>query len=297
MVGDFAKGLTQYEARWQQANFEKLRHSQVPRWTANIPLNDKTILVWDEQGLGDSLQFCRYLKLLKQMAGKVVLEVIAPLVSLMQSLDQDILVFSRNQVTEQIHLQIPMMSLPLELGTRLDNIPAPIPYLYADPIKQQQWSKYLGSTNKPKIGLVWSGRASHYNNFNRSIPLKYLLPLNELDIELHSLQIEYDDEDALLMATHSRIHTHQTHIHDFSDTAALIANMDLVISVDTSVAHLAGAMGKPLWLLLPFVAEFRWMQDIPSTPWYPQARLFRQKKIADWQTVVSEVIQALKKSF
>ncbi len=293
MVGDYAQGLRQYESRWQEASFEKARHSQVPRWNSSISLKGKTLLVWDEQGLGDSLQFCRYLKQLANMGGKVVLEVVQPLVSLMQTLHQDIQVYARGHVTEAVHLQIPMMSLALELGTRLENIPAPIPYLFADPLKQQQWSEWLGEKTKPRVGLVWSGRASHYNDFNRSIALTHPLPLCDLSIELHSLQLEYRSEDALTLALQDQIQQHQNRIQDFSDTAALVANMDLVISADTSVAHLAGAMGKPLWILLPYVAEYRWMQDVATSPWYPQARLFRQKKIRDWQGVVVELQQAL----
>ncbi len=293
MVGNFAQGLRQYEARWQALSFETARHRQVPRWTCEISLAGKTLLVWDEQGLGDSLQFCRYLKQLKRLGGKIVLEVVAPLVNLLQSLDQEIAVFARGHVTAAVHLQIPMMSLPLELGTRIENIPAAIPYLFADPLKQQQWSQQLGKKTQPRVGLVWSGRASHYNDFNRSIPLACLLTLCNMPIELHSLQLEYRDGDALQLAVDDQIQQHQHQIQDFADTAALVANMDLVISADTSVAHLAGAMGQALWILLPFVAEYRWMQDVPSTPWYPQARLFRQKKIGDWDTVVGEVKQAL----
>jgi hypothetical protein len=185
------------------------------------------------------------------------------------------------------------MSLPLAFKTTLATIPAKIPYLKADPARQHTWRERLGEHARLRVGLSWSGARSHTNDRNRSIPLRLLKPLLELPIEFHALQIEVRSEDAEAWATFPRLVSHQTELNDFSDTAALIEEMDLVISVDTSVAHLAGALGRPVWILLPFRPDFRWMLDRIDSPWYPTAVLFRQSAPDGWAGVISDIANRL----
>jgi hypothetical protein len=184
------------------------------------------------------------------------------------------------------------MSLPLAFGTEIDTIPAPARYLAADPERRAAWRARLGPQGRLRVGLAWSGNPLHGNDHNRSIALAQLAPLLEMDCEFVSLQKEHraQDIDALDAAGVRRM---DAHIGDFADTAALCELMDVVISVDTSVAHLAGALGKPLWVLLPHVADWRWLTEREDTPWYPAGRLFRQSKIGDWPGVVEAVKLAL----
>jgi ADP-heptose:LPS heptosyltransferase len=185
------------------------------------------------------------------------------------------------------------MSLPLAFKTTVETIPAQIPYLFADEAKKKQWRKNLGKKTIPRIGLVWSGSTTHVNDQNRSFPLVQLSDLLALSFEFHSLQKDVRAVDAKTLKQFSNIHQHQDDLLDFSDTAALVDAMDVVISVDTSVAHLAGAMGKPLFVLLPYVPDYRWMLDRSDSPWYPTARLFRQPALYDWDSVIAQVKQVL----
>jgi ADP-heptose:LPS heptosyltransferase len=187
----------------------------------------------------------------------------------------------------------PVMSLPLAFKTTVETIPAQIPYLFADEAKKKQWRKNLGKKTIPRIGLVWSGSTTHVNDQNRSFPLVQLSDLLALPFEFHSLQKDVRAVDAKTLKQFSNIHQHQDDLLDFSDTAALVDAMDVVISVDTSVAHLAGAMGKPLFVLLPYVPDYRWMLDRSDSPWYPTARLFRQPALYDWDSVIAQVKQVL----
>jgi hypothetical protein len=189
-----------------------------------------------------------------------------------------------------------MMSLPLALKTTLETIPASIPYLFADPEKTAIWEKKLGTKIAPRVGLVWSGRPDNKNDHKRSIALEIMRHLLELPFEFHSLQKEYKPTDASLLKTLLQILDHQHELKDFSDTAALVSEMDWVISVDTSVAHLAGAMGKPLLLLLPYAPDFRWMLDRSDSPWYPTATLLRQPALGDWESVIAEIIRRVNQS-
>jgi hypothetical protein len=177
--------------------------------------------------------------------------------------------------------------------TILETIPAANPFVVADHGKVAQWQQRLGLHHCLRLGLVWSGFAGHKNDTNRSIPLESMLPLLELPIEWHAIQKEYRASDLVVLDQESRIKRHDDELNDFSDTAALIACLDIVISVDTSVAHLAGAMGKQVWVLLPFVPDYRWLLDRNDSPWYPTVRLFRQDERRDWGVVISEVSNLL----
>ena len=189
------------------------------------------------------------------------------------------------------------MSLPLAFRTTVETIPSTVPYLAVNQEQQAKWRQHLGTKTKPRVGLVWSGSMSHENDLNRSIPLKSLLPLLELPLEFHSLQKEIRPSDEEAQASFHQLHTHQNALNDFSDTAALIQEMDLVITVDTSVVHLAGAIGHPTWVLLPYSPDYRWMLDRTDSPWYQTVNLIRQPEIGNWSSVISNVTRQLEARF
>jgi hypothetical protein len=175
----------------------------------------------------------------------------------------------------------------------VETIPAEIPYLFSDKDKKAEWKKKLGPKTLPRVGVVWSGNPEHTNDHNRSIPLETLKPLLELPFEFHSLQKDYKGKDGGFLLNSPQLKNHQMELTDFSETAALMDEMDLIITVDTSAAHLAGALGKPVWVLLPFVPDYRWLLERNDSPWYSTATLFRQSKTGDWKTTVAEVIKKL----
>jgi hypothetical protein len=185
------------------------------------------------------------------------------------------------------------MSLPLAFNTVLQTIPGSVPYLGAAENKKLHWRKLLGIKTALRVGLAWSGSINNMNDRNRSIPLQQFERLLCLPIEFHALQKDINAEDALVLRNFEQLHLHHDELADFSDTAALISELDLVISVDTSVAHLAGALGKPVWVLLPFAPDFRWLTDRQDSPWYPTARIFRQTVINDWNSVMIDVADNL----
>lgn len=290
LIGDFAEGWKLYEWRWKAASSRKYqRDFPHPLWLGQESIAGKTILVHAEAGLGDSIQFCRYLPMIEGMGARIVLEIQSALVTLISSLGCDFAVVHGGQEIPDFDVQCPMMSLPLAFKTELDTIPAGVPYLHADPDKQRRWQERLGAKGAPRVGLVWSGSEEHGNDRNRSIRLEALRPLFELPVEFHSLQKEYRDTDKVLLSQAPQIKDHQHELEDLSDTAALIGELDLVISVDTSVAHLAGALARQVWVLLPFVPDFRWLLDRSDSPWYPTATLFRQPKAGDWDSVIRNV--------
>jgi ADP-heptose:LPS heptosyltransferase len=253
----------------------------------------KTIFIYAEQGLGDTLQFCRYLPLLEAMGARIVFAVQPSLLTLCASLTMPLTLVAQGQNVPDYDYQCSLLSLPLAFGTALQTIPARTPYLFADAEKVSYWRRRLAAHAGRKVGLVWSGAANHKNDHNRSLALAKILPLFELQIEFHVLQKEFRADDAVLLADYPHVLTHQHDLHDFADTAALLECLDLVISVDTSVAHLAGAMGKPVWILLPANPDFRWLLERSDSPWYPTATLFRQGEDREWSTVISAVQQSL----
>ena len=298
LIGDYEQGWLLHEWRWKSKGYKHLgRNFTQPLWLGEQPVAGKTLLLHAEVGLGDSLQFCRYVPMVEALGAKVILEVPPQMVSLVQTLAGDFTVVEKGQPLPDFDLHCPAMSLPLVFKTTLNSVPATIPYLHADPDKQTLWRQRLGAKDKPRIGLIWSGLMRGNIDANpakkRSIPLGLLEPLLHLPLEFHSLQKNYLAEDVALLKEFTQIKTHQDELHDFSDTAALIKEMDLVISIDTSVAHLVGALGHPLWILLPFVTDYRWTLDRTTTPWYPDAKLFRQSAKADWNGVISSVVQQL----
>jgi len=290
MVGDFVNGLKEAEWRLERRDRRKrLRMHGGTRWLGQEDLFGKRILVYSEQGLGDTLHFVRYVPLLAKTGARVILKVPAPLVPLLRGFPGTEAVLGPEDPFPPFDLHSPLMSLPLALGTRLDTIPANIPYISPKPDRDKIWKERLGPPKAPRIGIVWSGNPNFTNDRTRSLTLEKMLPLASAGVELVSLQKELRDVDLGTLRANPQIRHFGEQLNDFADTASLISLMDLVISSDTSVPHLAGAMGKPLWLMLSFSADWRWLLEREDSPWYPTARLFRQKRIDDWDGMVQRV--------
>ena len=293
VVGEFRQGWASYEWRWAKKGLTTpKRNFPQPLWLGVANIADKTILLHAEQGLGDTIQFCRYAKMVKSLGARVVLEVPPALSGLLNGLQGVDTLVQTGQALPEFDYHCPLMSLPLAFKTELLTIPSPSPYLCADGHKLEQWSAKLGERKKPRIGLVWSGSTTHKNDHNRSLKLEELLAYLPKDYEYVSLQKEVRQVDTELLAG-SDIRHYGQELKDFSDTAALCALMDIVISVDTSVAHLAGAIGKPTWVLLPYVPDWRWLLDRDDSPWYESVRLYRQSEDRRWEPVLECVAKDL----
>lgn len=299
LLGDFELGWRKHEWRWKHGpSLAAFRNFAQPLWLGDAPLAGKTVLLHAEHGLGDTLQFCRYAPLVAARGARVVLEVPPALKSLCRTLAGVDTLLDYSETLPPFDLHVPLMSLPLAFGTRLDSVPAEVPYLHAEPGKVAAWQSLLGRRSKPRVGLVWSGSPAHGNDYNRSLPFASLADLVADDaVEYISLQKEFRSEDEQLVRQHSGMRIVSEQLKDFADTAALIETLDLVITVDTSVAHLAGALGKPVWILLPFAPDFRWLLEREDSPWYPSARLFRQRDSGPWAPVLVEVQKAVKEGF
>ena len=293
-LGRFAEGWPLYEARKHTPEPSLDLLADQPLWLGDHDLTGKTLLINAEQGLGDTLQFCRLASLVKPICGRVILAVPEPVHALIETMDKGVEVVTEGQAIPPFDYHTPLLSLPLALGLTLETLPPSAPYLNAPDAATTRWRSILPPATRPRIGLAWSGRAAHKNDYNRSMPLATILPLLEADADWFCLQTEIAESDRALLAASGRITVLADRLQDFSDTAAAIAAMDLVISVDTSVAHLAGAMGKPVWILLPRHADWRWLRERTDSPWYASARLFRQRVFADWPGVIADVGQALK---
>ncbi len=266
----------------------------VPRWTGADPIAGGRLLLYAEQGLGDTLQFCRYAALAAARGAEVVLQVQPPLLPLLATLAGPHHLVAAGTPVPACTLQCALPHAPAAFGTTLDSVPGDTPYLSADPSRVRAWSDRLGPRTRPRIGLAWSGNPDHLNDYNRSMPFAALAPLLEANAEFFSLQREVRPADAGALAASGVCHLGDA-LHDFADTAALAELMDVVITVDTAIAHLAGALARPVWLLLPWVAEWRWMLDRDDTPWYPTMRLFRQPALADWPGAVQQARAALER--
>lgn len=284
--GDLAAGWPDYEWRWRIEGAATYRETTHPQWNGE-DLTGKTVLIWEEQGYGDFIQFCRYVPMLNARGAHVILEVSPRLLPLMARLKADVTLIETGAPRPEYDLQCPVMSLPFVFQTTFKTIPADIPYLSAEPAKMPVLAA------RARIGLIWTGSINHVDDKRRSVGLESLAPLLGLPFEFHSLQKEYRSGDAEAMARFPELHQHADEQNDFSDAAALISAMDLVITVDTAVAHLAGALGKPVWILLPHLADWRWFRGREDSPWYPAARLFRQSAPGDWASVVAALCAAL----
>ncbi len=296
LLGDFGRGWAEHEWRWRSTRLAETRRTFAqPLWLGADDLRDKTILLHAEQGIGDTIGFCRYVPMVAERAARVILEVPASLRELLGTLAGGAQIVSQGDALPAFDVHCPLMSLPLAFGTSLGTIPAEVPYLHASPQAAAAWRGRLGPEGRTKIGLVWSGNPNHRNDRKRSIALADLLPaFDGIDATFVSLQREIRASDATALFSRPDILHFGPELTNFADTAALASNLDLVVSVDTSVAHLAGAMAKPVWILLPFIPDWRWLLDRDDSPWYPTARLFRQGEARTWNGVVARVGAALR---
>jgi tetratricopeptide (TPR) repeat protein len=293
-LGDYRRGFEQYEWRWQRSGMPTRRKFRKPLWLGEYPLARKTILLHAEQGLGDTIQFVRYAPLLARTGTRVMLEVQPELTRLLAGVEGVAGVVTRGDPLPDYDVHCPVGSLPRALRTEVATIPADIPYLAASKERITKWRDRIEALPSPRIALAWAGRAAHANDRNRSIALSQLAPLLSVEpASFVSIQRELRSEDAELLGPASRLTHIGDELKDFDDTAAVAALVDVVISVDTSVVHLAGATGRPTWILLPFCPDWRWLLDRDDSPWYPTARLFRQPAPGDWDSVIGRVRETL----
>jgi tetratricopeptide (TPR) repeat protein len=293
-MGEYAEGWREYEWRFRKANPVPERNLTQPRWDGST-LGGKTILVYAEQGFGDTLQFIRYTPMVAGRGGKVIVECqVSALKRLLESCPGVAEVVVAGSSLPHFDCHVPLLSLPLLFGTTLETIPASVPYLKALPADVEKWRMRLGEKKGLRVGLVWYGRQDQVLNRKRSCPLELFSPLGSVpNVEFYSLQIGEGAEQLKEGTPGLYIKDLTGEITDFADTAAFIANLDLVVTIDTAVAHLAGAVGAQTWVILPYGADWRWLQNRSDSPWYPTMRLFRQQTPGDWAPVLVDVAEAL----
>jgi len=293
LLGDFERGWQQYE--WRKRNPEHplaSRRFRQPLWTGKENIEGATILLYAEQGFGDAIQFVRFTPLVAARGARVVLGVHRPLKRLLQTVDGVSQVVADGEPLPAFEWHAPLMSLPLAFGIRLETIPASVPYLRAESHLIERWAERLGPHARLRVGVAWCGSPTLAHDHRRSVPLHALAPIFYADADFVCLTNAVREGDREEM---SRLGVRflGDDLTDFAETAALASLMDLVISVDTSIAHLAGSLGLPLWLLIPDPPEWRWLLYREDSPWYPTARLFRQTTPGDWTGVADRVCEAL----
>ncbi|WP_269531336.1 tetratricopeptide repeat protein [Chitinimonas sp. BJYL2] len=288
-MGRLAEGWAEYEWRWSiSSGGHKARHRNLPLWLGDYDIRGQTLLVHAEQGFGDTVQFCRYVSSLAEHGISVILQTQDTLVRLLSNLPGLKAVAALSDTPIQADAQCPLMSLPHACRGWANKVSHSQPYIFSDKSSADVWRTKLGVQTRPRIGLVWSGSSKHVNDHRRSMPLSWLMPLMDADCDFHAIQTMISAQDRPLMDS-SGISDWSVYLKDFADTSSLVEEMDLVISVDTSVAHLAAAMGKPVWIMLPFNPDWRWQLGRTDTPWYPTMRLFRQSSPGDWAGVCNHV--------
>lgn len=294
--GDFGPGWKEYEWRWRCEHFKHARWNVEQALWDGSDLRGRTILLHAEQGFGDTIQFIRYLPLVAARAGGVIFECGPELRRLLQGAAGVTRWLAAGDPPPPYDVHCPLMSLPRALGTTAENIPGGGAYLRADAVGKEWWRKELaGDRQRLKVGLVWAGRPTNRNNLSRSITLQMLAPLGQVPgVSFYSLQKGEARAQARQPPAGMELIDRSAELRDFADTAALLANLDLVIAVDTAVVHLAGAMGKRVWMLLPFMPDWRWQLGREDSPWYPTVRLFRQTTNGEWQSVIQRVAAALR---
>ncbi len=306
VIGDFEKGWEGYEWRYSRPSQGSLRTYDAPRWDGS-DLQGKTILLHAEQGLGDTFQFIRYAKLVKEKNGIVIVAVQKPLVTLMKLCKHIDHVICVDETPPHFDVHSPLMSLPFALKTRIDTIPDEVPYLYADAKLVAEWAEKLAADKNFKIGICWQGNDNYATPLLRatvaqkSVHPREFAPICEVPgVSIYSLQKMSGTEQLKDLPASMHIITFDGDFDQsngrFMDTAAVISNLDLVITVDTSISHLAASLGIPTWIMLPNPADWRWMLDRTDSPWYPEIlRLFKQPTPGDWETMIQEVAQELRK--
>lgn len=297
--GDYEAGWKLYEWRWAAGKAGVCRrYAGRPLWLGGVSVRGKTVLVHAEQGLGDTIEFVRYMALLCEAGARIVLEVQPHLVALCRRLEGVAEVVDAKDVANgarvpAFDLHVPLMSLPLVFGTTLETIPGRSPYIAPDTERLARWTERLGARTCPRVGLVWRGNPRHDADAWRSMPFEQMHQMLVPGIDFVSFQKDTPPGELAALAADTRIRSVADALDDFEDTCAAIACCDVVISVDTAVAHLAGAMGKPVWIALPHRAEWRWMRDRTDSPWYPSAVLLRQERQGDWSSLIGALRERL----
>ena len=294
-LGNFRRGFADYEWRWKRTGMTDARRGYRGRlWLGEYPIDRRTILLLAEQGLGDTIQFIRYAPLLAQMGANVVLEVQPELKALLSTVSGVASCHARGETLPAFDVYCPLGSLPLALKTETSSVPATLPYVRTDDAQIAKWRPALEGLPGKRVALTWAGHARHANDRNRSIDLKLLEPLFKCEgISFVSIQRDLRGDDAARLAQFG-ITDFGPRLADMTDTAAVLALTDLLVSVDTSVVHLAGAMGREAWVMLPFMPDWRWTLTNERSPWYPTMRLFRQRAPGDWPNVIATVRDALR---
>ena len=288
-LGDWRSGFASYEERWNTEEFiAQRRDFAAPLWLGKESIAGRTILLHAEQGFGDTLQFVRYAPLVARQGATVLLEVQPELKLLLSRTAGVARVLPRGEELPPFDLHCPLMSLPLAFSTGVASVPAEVPYVRVPEELVAAWRDRLPQ-GRLRVGVAWSGRSTHKNDRNRSIALARLAPLLAADVAFVSLQCELREEDRAALQAHGDLLCLGPELRTFADTAAVVSLLDLVISVDTALVHLAGALGKPAWIMLPAGPDWRWLLKRDDTPWYPTARLFRQPRLGDWESVVERV--------
>ena len=293
--GEYPQGWKEYEWRWKSDNVKHTRrHAGHPSWPGSQSVVGKRVLLWSEQGFGDTLQFCRYVRAVAELGAAVYLEVPQPLKPLLQGLDGAAQVFGEGDALPEFDYQCPLLSLPLFFKSDEQSISG-APYIAAP--STRRWVDEVLHGLNPRIGVAWSGNANQADDRNRSIPLSRFQSLLPEGLAVVCVQKDIREADRAVLAERPAIRAVDTHLADFSDTAALINELDLVVTTDTSIAHLAGAMGKEVWILLSWAADWRWLLERTDSPWYDSATLFRQPAPGDWDSVLTEVKRKLSERY
>lgn len=289
LLGDYERGWPESEWRTRTIAFRgKVLQLEQPQWQGE-DLQGCTIFLHAEQGLGDAIQFVRFVPPVARLARQVLLLVPGPLEALVaQALPANCRILPQNSLLPPIDFHCPLMSVPAVLGTTLDKLPAEVPYLHAEPQRVEQWRERLG-TAVLKVGVAWSGNPRHVNDHNRSMTLATFRAVEQPGCRFVTVQPEMRDADRELFASWSQASDLGRELGDFRDTAALLQALDVIVTVDTSIAHLAGALGRPVWVLVPHCPDWRWLLERSDSPWYPTARVYRQPVAGDWASVLARV--------
>lgn len=297
-LGDYELGFELFESRWLRQDFTPPASTiGKPKWLGKESVAGKTILLHSEQGLGDSIQFSRYASLVANLGAKVILEVDRPLLNLFTSLQGVSAVYVKGDVLPEFDYHCPFLSLPLAFKTNASTVPRQLRYLHSEPNKLRYWGEKLGPRSGIRIGIAWSGGEAYAADQTRSISLSEFLAELPICFEYISLQKDVRESDQQVLKQRPDIKHFGNEQRDFSDTAAIIDHLDLIISVDTSVGHLSAALGKPTATLLSYLGDWRWISGMDQSPWYPNTKLFRQDKPGDWPSAFSKLRAALFSNF
>ena len=290
LMGNYEEGWKNYEYRRK----EKIKFTKSLEWNGEKNLKNKSIFIYNDQGLGDYIQFCRYLPLLKEFGANIILNTPNKLLPLVRSMNLDIKFVDINEIEQlKVDYYCSIESLPYAFKTSIDSIPNLVPYLKVNEKIKNSWKKNINKNIK-NIGIKWTGNQNYLDDNNRSTNLKQLKSLFDLPFNFHSLEIEYSDEDKILKNNIKNLFCYDEKLIGFENTAGLIENLDLVITTDTSVAHLSGALNKSTWVMLSKLPDFRWLTEGKDSPWYPSIKLYRQDVEKDWDSVIKNIKEDLK---